>query len=63
MSYGKDAYINAHDELIDEYLERHPEADLDTAQKVTEDQVWERYQDNLADAIDRTNDERKEFRI
>lgn len=63
MSFGKDGFINAHDELIDEYMERNEGATLDEANDATEPQIWERYQDNLADAIDRANDERKEFRI
>ncbi len=60
FQYGKDGFITAHDELIDEYMEHNEGASLDEATLATEPQVWDRYQDNLADAIDRATDRWKE---
>ena len=63
MSYGKEGYIDAFEELIGEYLDKHPNANDEQAEAFAEGMVWERYQDNLADLIDQVNDERKKFAI
>lgn len=60
---GKDAYIDAVEELVEEYLEKHPDATEEQADTFAEDNAWERYQDNLADLIDEANDTRKEYAI
>lgn len=60
---GKDAYIAAFEELVEAYLETHPDASEEQATAFAEGMAWERYQDNLADLIDEGRDERKEFRI
>ncbi len=59
---GKDAYIAAFEELVEEYLESH-DATEEQAERYAEALAWDRYQDNLADLIDQANDTRKEFRI
>ncbi len=62
MSYGKEAYIDAFDELVQEYIEKHGDTNEQAAEAYAERNAWERYQNNLADLIDQANDQRKEFR-
>ncbi len=49
----KELFIAAHEELITEYLEAHPEATEAEAYDVTADAADERFRDNYADMIDR----------
>ncbi len=60
---GKEAYIDAFEELVGEYLDKHESATDEQAEAFAEGMVWERYQDNLADLIDQANEYRKEFRV
>lgn len=60
---GKEGYIDAVEELVEEYLEKHPDATDEQAEAFAEGMAWERYQDNLADLIDEANDTRKEYAI
>lgn len=49
----KELWIAAHDELIAEYLDAHPDATEQEAERATEDAAYTRMQDKYADMIDR----------
>jgi hypothetical protein len=49
---SKDLFIAAHEELVEEYLEKHPEADWGIAYEATADAAGERYRDKFADMVD-----------
>ena len=49
---SKDIYIMAHEELIQEYLEKHPNASEDEAYDKTADAAYDRYRDKYADMAD-----------
>lgn len=48
----KELYIEAHEELITEYLEAHPEATDREAEDATADAAWNHMTDKLADRAD-----------
>ena len=48
----KELFIAAHEELIEEYLEVHPEADWSEAYEKTGDLAYNRYIDKAADIAD-----------
>jgi hypothetical protein len=52
MSDPKEMYIAAHEQLIKEYLEAHPEATEAEAYDKCADRAYDRYRDNFADMID-----------
>jgi hypothetical protein len=56
---SKDAYIKAHEQLIDEYLEDHPSADWTEAYEKTADKAFERARENYADYIDELRSKEK----
>jgi hypothetical protein len=49
---GNEHFDKAHEQLVEEYLEKHPHADWTEAYEKTGDQAYERMRDNLADMID-----------
>lgn len=49
----KELFIAAHEELIERYLERHPEATEAQAYEATADRAYDQMVDNLADRADR----------
>jgi len=49
----KELWIAAHEELITEYLEAHPEATEAEAYEATTDAVDDRFRDNLGALTDR----------
>lgn len=49
---SKELFMSAHEELIDEYLERNPAADWEQAYNATADAAYDRMQDSLAYRID-----------
>jgi hypothetical protein len=57
---SKELYIDAHMELIDEYLEAHPEATEAEAYDRTADGAYGRMTDRLADMADHYRDLAKE---
>ena len=57
---SKELFIEAHEALIDEYLERHPNADWATACDATADGAWDRTRDMMADRIDRCRQQMKD---
>lgn len=59
MGKMKDMFIEAHEELIGEYLEQHPEASEDEAYDKTAELAYDRMTDKLADKIDQLYDRSK----
>ena len=57
---SKEMYMAAHEELVEEYLERNPDADESKACDVTAGAAWDRMTDKMADAADRAADEWKD---
>jgi hypothetical protein len=57
---SKEHFIAAHEQLIEEYLERHPEATEAQAYDRTADAAYDRMRDNLADLADHYHDLAKE---
>ncbi len=53
---SKDLYIDAHEELIAEYLEEFPNATEVMAYEATADAAYRRMQDKLTDVADRKQD-------
>lgn len=51
-SIGKQMFIAAHEQLIAEYMEAHPEADESKVYDLTADRGHDRMRDNIADRID-----------
>lgn len=60
---SKELFMSAHEELIDEYLEDHPECDWNTAYELMSDRAWDRMTDRLADKVDHYRDIQKERRL
>jgi hypothetical protein len=59
---SKELFIAAHEELIEQYLERHPNATEAEAYEKTADGAYDRYRDNYADMIDRARQRAKDAR-
>ena len=57
---SKELFIAAHEQVIDEYLEAHPNSDWGEAYEKTADAAYGRMRENIADLIDRERDRRKE---
>lgn len=55
----KELYIAAHEDLIGEYLDQHPEADEALAYDLTADAAYDRMTDRFADMADAARDARK----
>lgn len=49
---SKELFIAAHEELVEEYLEQHPDADWNEAYEKTADVANDRYRDKFADMVD-----------
>ena len=49
---SKELFMAAHDQLIEEYLEAHPDADWSQAYDATSDAASYRMRENVADMID-----------
>jgi hypothetical protein len=48
----KEFFIAAHMELVEQYLNDHPEADWGEAYDKTADSAYDRYRDKAADMVD-----------
>ena len=57
---SKELYIAAHEELVEEYLDQHPDATDDEAYERTAYGAWDRMTDRLAAAADHYRDMMKE---
>lgn len=60
---SKELFIEAHEQLIEEYLEKHPEATWHEAYEKTADAATDRMADNLGDRMDYLRMLKKEGRI
>ena len=60
---SKELFMAAHEELVEEYLDEHPEADWTQAYEATSDAAYVRMQGNLADRIDHLRQLRKDGMI
>ena len=49
---SKEHFIAAHEQLVNEYLDRHPNAKWGEAYDRTADAAYDRMRDNLADMAD-----------
>jgi hypothetical protein len=49
---SKDLFIAAHEELVNEYLDKHPNAKWGDAYDKTADAAYGRYRDKFADMVD-----------
>jgi hypothetical protein len=49
---SKELFMDAHDELVAEYLEEHPDASEAEAYEATADGAWDRMCDTLAERAD-----------
>jgi hypothetical protein len=57
---SKELFIDAHEELIGEYLERYPDATEAEAYDRTADRAWDRATDKMADLADTLRKRAKE---
>ena len=57
---SKELYMAAHEELVEQYLEAHPEATWSEAYEATADGAYSRMTDRLADAADHYRQLRKD---
>lgn len=57
---SKELFIQAHEELIEKYLERHPNATEAEAYDKTADGAYDRMSDRYADMIDRARQRAKD---
>jgi hypothetical protein len=55
-----DHFAQAHEQLVEEYLEEHPHASEDEAYEATADLAYERMQDNLAEYGDWLHEQRRD---
>ena len=56
---SKELYIAAHEELIEEYMNDHPNADWSEAYEKTADGANDRSRDKFADMVDAARDRAK----
>lgn len=56
----KELYIDAHNDLIEEWLEDHPDATWSAAYEATADAAYGRATERLADAADNARKAQKE---
>ena len=56
----KELFIEAHEELVDRYLETHPGATWDEAYEKTADRAYNHMTDKLADMADRLRQRMKD---
>lgn len=49
---SRELFIDAHEQLVEEYLENHPDADWNEAYEKTADMAHGRLRENLADRAD-----------
>jgi hypothetical protein len=59
----KDLFMQAHDELIDLYLEKHPWMTWDQAYDVTADAAYDRMRDKYADLVDQARQRKKDEQL
>ena len=60
---SKELFIAAHEELVEQYLLGHPDADWSEAYEKTADAANDRYRDKLADMVDAARQRAKDAAI
>lgn len=56
----KELFIAAHEELVEQYMADHPDADWSEAYEKTSDAAYGRYTDKFADMVDRARQRAKD---
>lgn len=56
---SKELFIAAHEELVEQYLNDHPEANWSEAYERTADAAYDRMRDKFADMVDAAKERRK----
>ena len=59
----RELYIQAHEELIAEYLENHPNATEVQAYDLMADKAYDRYRDKFADQVDQARQRKKDEQL
>ena len=59
----RELYIQAHEELIAEYLEKHPNITEAEAYDLTADKAYDRYRDKFADLVDQARQRKKDEQL
>ena len=62
-SIGKEMFMRAHERLVEEYQDAHPEADWSKAYEATTPHVMARVESDIADLVDAAKDQAKERNI
>ena len=57
---SSEIYMAAHEELVNEMLERDPDMDEDLAYTMTEGAAWDRMIDKISDMVDMADCRRRE---
>jgi len=60
---SKELFMDAHEALVGEYMEAHPDADWTEAYEATAARAWERMRDNLGDRADEVRQRMKDARL
>ena len=60
---SKELFIDAHEELIEIYLEQHPDATEAEAYDKTADAAYERMRDKYADMVDAVRQRKKDGQL
>ena len=60
MGTSKEMFMDAHEQLIQEYMEEHPDADWSEAYERTSEKAMDRMNDNIAAKVDAAMDRAKE---
>jgi len=57
---SKELFMRAHEELVDKYMDDHPEVSWQEAYDATADGAYDRMRDKYADMVDEARMRRKE---
>lgn len=60
---SKELFMAAHEQLVAEYLDKHPNATWNQAYEATADGAYEHMRESLADRIDTLRQREKDSRI
>ena len=60
---SKELFMDAHEQLVEEFLEKHPNATWSQAYEATADKAWDRLRENIADRSDYLRMKHKEGQI
>jgi hypothetical protein len=60
---SKEMYIDSHEQLIQEFMEKFPDADYFEAYDKCADKAYDRYRDNFADLVDQARQRKKDEQL